>query len=154
MTNDNPSDERAVVPVEDSSPKAVLPLGSTTSVDLSQLPEEERNVLMVAYAQGQIDINKKAQELGIDVMALDNTLKALSETTRDVSEAEDAVTITHTQETSIGRTEIIMGNTDHAQKGRLTKTQTGEKDWTPIYVIGGGVAVAALLLAVVLSNGG
>ena len=29
------------------------------------------------------------------------------------------------------------GNTERAESGKLTKTQSGEKDWTPYYVIGG-----------------
>jgi hypothetical protein len=40
-----------------------------------------------------------------------------------------------------------MGNTDAAKTGKLTRSQTGERDWTPIYVIAGIVAVVVIALA-------
>jgi len=41
-----------------------------------------------------------------------------------------------------------MGNTEEAQSGKLSKSQTGEKDWTPYYIFGGILAliiIAALM---------
>jgi len=126
-----------------------ISLGASTSMDLSWLPEDERKSLLIDHAKGMLDLNKKAQELHIDAAALKSTLDDLSKTTKEVSEGGDAVTITHTQTTNIGRTEIMMGNTEKAQSGKFTKSQTGEKDWTPYYIFGG---MLALILIAALMN--
>lgn len=120
------------------------------SMDIAWLPEEERKALLVEYTQGMLDIGKKAQELHVDSAALKKTLDDLSLTTRGVAESGNAVTISHTQTTSIGRTEVIMGNTQQAQSGKLSKSQSGEKDWTPYYIFGG---ILALVLIAALMKG-
>ena len=102
---DGSSDETAIVPAEPQ--KVSLPLGSSAELDLSALPEEERVALQVEYSRGVIDVNRKARELGMDVQALDRTLKSMAETTQELSASDDAVTVTHTQEASIGRTEVM-----------------------------------------------
>ena len=125
-----------------------ISLGPTTSVDLSWLPESERKELLIEYTKGMIDIQKKAAELHVDTAALKKTLDDLSDATREVSDSGNAVTITHSQTTTVGRTEVMMGNTEQAQSGKLTKSQTGEKDWTPYYIFGGILAliiIASLL---------
>jgi len=94
-----------------------------------------------------LDISKKAQELHVDVGALKASLGTLTDTTRTLAQDGNAVTVSHTQTTSIGRTEIIMGNTDSARVGKLTKSQTGERDWTPIYVIFGIIALVLIARA-------
>ena len=58
----------------------------------------------------------------------------MAEITQEVSASDDAVTVSHTQESSVGRTEVIMGNTEQAMRGRLTKSQTGERDWLPYLI--------------------
>jgi len=117
---------------------------------LSVLPEAERTALLVEYARGQIDIGKKAAELGVEAKSLEATLSIMSNATNDVASKENSVTITHTQTSSVGRTEVLMGNTPQAQKGKLTKSQTGQADWTPYYVAGGMIAIVLIALAVIL----
>ena len=131
------ADADAVVPTS-------IPLGPSTSLDLSWLPEQDRKLLLQDYTKGLLDISLKAQELHVVVAALKSALEGLADTTKDVSETDNAITISHTQETSVGRTEVIMGNTQQAQRGRLTRSQTGERDWTPYYIIG-GLVVAAIV---------
>jgi hypothetical protein len=117
-------------------------------MDLSWLPENERKALLIDYTKGIMDISKKAQELHVDAAVLKRTLDDFSDTTREVSDSGNAVTITHSQTTKVGRTEVIMGNTEEAQSGKLSKSQTGEKDWTPYYIFGGILAliiIAALM---------
>jgi len=123
-------------------------LGPSTSMDLSWLPENERKALLIDYTKGIMDISKKAQELHVDAAVLKKTLDDFSDTTREVSDSGNAVTITHSQTTKVGRTEVIMGNTEEAQSGKLSKSQTGEKNWTPYYIFGGILAliiIAALM---------
>jgi hypothetical protein len=105
---------------------------------------------MAEYMRGTIDIARKANELHVDVVTLRNTLGALAETTRQVSQDGNAVTVTHTQTTAVGRTEIIMGNTDTASKAKMTRTQTGtETNWTPYYVFAAIAAVVLIVIAIV-----
>jgi hypothetical protein len=118
-------------------------LSPTTSLDLSFLPEEQRKALLADHAKGVLDVARKAQELHVDVAALKASLSTLSEATQDVAQSGNSVTIAHTQTTSVGRTEILMGNTDQAKRGKLTSSQTGATDWTPWYIF-------AALLALVL----
>lgn len=136
-----------------TSPSSGVPteinLGHNTSMDLSWLPENERKVLLVDYTKGMLDIAQKAQELHVDAAVLKKTLDDLSETTREVSDNGNAVTITHSQTTKVGRTEVMMGNTEQAQSGKLSKSQTGEKDWTPYYIFGG---ILALIIIAALMN--
>jgi len=124
-------------------------LGPSTSMDLSWLSESERKALLVDYTKGIMDISKKAQELHVDAAVLKKTLDDFSDTTREVSDSGNAVTITHSQTTKVGRTEVIMGNTEEAQSGKLSKSQTGEKDWTPYYIFGG---ILALIIIAALMN--
>lgn len=106
--------------------------------------------MVLLYAQGTIDVAKKAQELKVDVAALKATLQTLADTTREVSEAGNSINITNIQDNTSGRTETIMGNTDTARKGRLTRSQTGEADRTLWYVGLGALAIIAV--AIVLSQ--
>jgi hypothetical protein len=122
-----------------------IPLVPTTSVDLSFLPEDVRKTLMADHVKGLLDIKEKAQELEVDSACLKKTLDDLAGATREVAEGGGSVTITNTQTTKVGRTEIIMGNTDEARSGKLTKSQSGIKDWTPFYIL---AAIAAVIIIV------
>lgn len=139
--NNLPARSRSAVPTS-------VPISSNTSVDLSWMPEAQRAQLLAEYTRGALDIGRKAQELQVDVEVLRETLGNLTETTRRVAADGNSVTITHTQTTSVGRTEIIMGNTDNARSGKLSKTQTGEKDWTPMYIIAGLIAIVLIVKAI------
>lgn len=147
MTTSDKSLGKEVATVATPVPTSVQ-LGPKTSMDLSWLPEEERKALLVEYTQGMLNIGRKAQELHVDVATLEKTLSTLSATTKEISEAGNSVTVSHTQTTTIGRTEVIMGNTDRAQSGKFSKTQTGERDWMPYYVIGGLIAAVLIAAAV------
>jgi hypothetical protein len=132
----------SIVPTE-------IHFGQNTSMDISWLSEDERKALMLDRAKGLIDIEKKANELHVDANILKRTLDDLADTTRTVTDAGNAVTVTHSQTTKIGRTEVIMGNTAEAQRGKMSKSQTGEKDWTPYYFFAG---ILAIVLIAALMN--
>lgn len=123
---------------------ATIPFGPATHIDLSSLSEIQRNALLADYNKGLLDVSKKAHELKVDVEALRATLGSLAITTRDLAQDNTSVTITHTQTTSLGRTEIIMGNTDQAKTGKFSRSQSGDRDMTPYYVAGGLVALVAI----------
>ncbi len=123
-------------------------LDPISTLDLTCLSENEKNALWLEYTNGMMDISKKAQELHVEAAVLKKILDDLSEVTRGVSGDGNAITVTHVQDTGIGRTEVIMGNTPEAESGKLSKSQTGEKNWTPYYIFGGILAlviIAALM---------
>lgn len=116
----------------------------STSIDLSWLPENERKAILTEYMRGVLDVSKKAQDLHVDVGVLKSTLQTLA-STRTVADDGNSVTISHTQTSSVGRTEIIMGNTDRAQSGKLSRSQTGASEWTPYYIIGAIIALVIII---------
>lgn len=124
-----------------------VPLGTGGSMDLSWMPEDQRQALMTEYARGILDTSRKANEMGVEVGTLRNTLGTLADNTKQMSQDGLSVTATHVHNSQFGRTEVIVGNTETAGKGKLTKTQTGERDWTPFYVIGGLIAVVLIAIA-------
>ncbi|MDX5985067.1 hypothetical protein [Sphingomonas echinoides] len=136
---------------DDIAPKPLVPttvpLSPSTNLDLSWLPEDQRAALLTDYTRGMLDISKRAQELHVDVGALKSTLATLTETTRQVADDGNAVTVSHTQTSAVGRTEVIMGNTDNARTGKLSRSQTGETNWTPIYIIAGIIALVLIAAA-------
>jgi hypothetical protein len=139
--------------MSDENPPSGAPtsiaLATGQTIDLSFIPEAQRNALMAEYMRGTIDIARKANELHVDVVTLRNTLGALAETTRQVSQDGNSVTVTHTQTTAAGRTEIIMGNTETAGKGKLTRSQIGtETNWTPYYIFAAIAAVVLIAIAI------
>jgi hypothetical protein len=134
------------VPPPSALPTAI-PISPTVMLDLSHLSEQERKALLYDYTRDMLNVGRKASELNVDVTTLRNTLDTLSKTVRDAQDQGTSLTATHTQTTAIGRTEISMGNTDAAKTGNLSRSQTGERDWTPIYVIAGIVAVVVIALA-------
>lgn len=136
-------DSRDIMPRPQGSSPATVPLGLTAAIDLSFLPEDQRNALLHDHARKMLDLGAKAQELGVDTNTLRLTLDQLAATTREVSESGNSVTISHTQTTKIGRTEIKMGNTEEAKSGRMTRSQTGDRDWNPYYIFAG---IGALVL--------
>jgi hypothetical protein len=137
----------ALSPSSGAPTSVAIATGQT--VDLSFMPEEQRTALLAEYARGTLDIARKANELQVDVITLRNTLGTLVETTRQVSQDGNSVTVTHTQTTAVGRTEIIMGNTETAGKGRLTRTQAGgETNWTPYYIFAAIAAVVLIAIAI------
>lgn len=142
-------DGRDIVPRPNTAPTAIS-LGPTGALDLSFLPEAQRNALLADHARKMLDLGAKAQELHVDVNVLRATLDQLASTTKEVSESGNAITVAHTQTTNIGRTEIKMGNTEEARTGKLSKSQSGERDWNPYYIFAG---IAAIVLIAFLFAG-
>ena len=147
------NNDKSVVPTSGGTPSTqagsfIIPLTPAAGVDLSHLPEAQRLTLMHDYSRGMLDVSRRAQELGVDAQALANTLGVLSASVDKATQNGTAATASFSNASSIGRVEVVMGNTDTARAGKLTRSQTGERDWTPFYVFGGLVAlvlIAALI---------
>ncbi len=116
-------------------------------IDLvGSLSQEQQGQLVAEYMRGNLDIYQKAQQMHIDVDAFKNMLDVMSTKTRELAEQEGtSVTMQHTQETSVGRTEVIMGNTAQAASGRLTRTMAGDRNVNWLYLIVGAVVLLILV---------
>lgn len=147
MSEDN---KHVPAPVRGGGVPTQVPLGGGASMDLSWLSEEERKALLVGHAKGMMDTARRAGELHVEANNVRENLHTFSENMSQMSQNGLSVTTTYTQNVQGGRIEMIGGNTDTAGKGKLTKSQTGERDWTPYYVFAG--LVALVLIAVVLAG--
>lgn len=125
-----------------------ISLTPTAVADLSHLSPLERKQLIADHTKGMLDLARKAQELHMEVGALKAALGTISDATQEVTQNGNSVTISHVQNSSTGRTEILIGNTDKAKAGRLTASQTGERDWTPWYIFAGLIALVMIASAV------
>ncbi|MEO0035697.1 MAG: hypothetical protein RLZZ501_1720, partial [Pseudomonadota bacterium] len=82
-------------------------------------------------------------EMKLDVTALDAALSSFTDQTAKATQAGAHATIQHSQSSSIGKTEVVIGNTDRAAAGKIN-TGTGGHMRTLIVV--GVVSVAVVVL--------
>lgn len=127
-----------------------LRLAQNDVLDLSGLSDSQVSELRLQHAKGLISLQQKAQEMKVDVAALDASLNAFTDQTEKATLSGASVTIQHSQTTSIGRTEIIIGNTDRAAAGKLSRSASGEKDRTLMII--GIIAVAVVLVAMFIGG--
>jgi hypothetical protein len=145
--------ENEIVPAADqsatSAPTNSIDLASSQVIDLSGLTEQQAAELRQQYASGMLDIHRKAQELKVDVAALEAGLSTFNDQTARATEANHSATITHTQTTAAGRTEVIIGNTERAASGKISRSAAGQKDitiWLALIAAGAVIVVAIAAL--------
>ena len=134
----------------DSSPSDLIPLGNASQISLGGLTEAQKQQIRMQYAEKMVSLNMKAQELGIEAQALDAHLRNMGAAAVDATRNDIAVTMTRTTNDSLGRTEIIMGNTETAAKGKLSRSQEGQRDLTLVYVV--VAAIVVILVAVIINK--
>nr|WP_306264921.1 hypothetical protein [Pararhizobium sp. IMCC3301] len=148
-SDDNALAKSAKNPSTDLATNNSLHLGGVEKLDLSGLSQNQIEELKHQYHSGMIDIHKKAQELKVDAAALDAVLHNFNDQTERATQAGNSATITHTQTTSIGRTEIIIGNTEKAAQGKISRSGSGLPDNMPLII--GIIAAAAVIVALVMN---
>jgi hypothetical protein len=121
-------------------------LGQSTQLDLSSLSEVDRTEMVRRFAEGRIELARKAGELAVENQALDQRLDGMVDTVMRASESGTSATLTGAYNDNMGRTEIIMGNTETAAKGKLSRSQAGEKDMTLFYVM-----IAAIVIVIIVA---
>lgn len=114
-------------------------------IDISGLSDEAREELKKYAARKQIDLAASMKETQIDLHATSAAVGNMADATRRMSESGDNVTIRQSIENSVGKTEILMGNTEEAKRGDVDK---GNKTW--MYAVGG--VVILLIVASVLGS--
>jgi hypothetical protein len=142
------SEPNAKGPEQSSS--EIIPLGNSSQLSLGGLTEAQQQQIKLQHAERMIHLNAKAQELGIEAQALDAHLRNMGAAAAEATKNDIAVTMTRTSTDTLGRTEIIMGNTETAAKGKLTRSQEGQRDQTLAYVI--IAAIAILVIAILMNN--
>ncbi len=129
-----------------------MQVGSGSQIDLEHLTPEQQQELRMIHAKSVIELNQRAQELGIEVKALDHTLETATRHTSEVASEGGDVTITHTQESALGRTEVIMGTSDAAKRGKLSRSQTGQADNSVLLAGLAAVIGVLVLIAFVIAS--
>ncbi len=153
MTKNNDENEKKDLVKQEGTkplpPEKSIKLGKSGELDLTGLTEEQIKELKQKHAEGMIDVGRMAAELGVATRALDEKLGTMAGHTIDIAKEGSDVTITSTSTDSIGRTEIIMGTSDAAKKGKLTLSQTGQGG-IPIAWIAIGIFVIVIVAIVAL----
>jgi hypothetical protein len=126
----------------------VINLGSNSLIDLTGMPPEQVAELKRQYASGMIDVKKKAEELKIDNASLAMLLDSFNSEASKATQANVSMTATHAQTTAIGRTEVVIGNTDRAASGKLSASAAGVPD--RLQWIVGIAAIAAIIVALII----
>ena len=145
------NNEKTSITKQNDTPRDSLSLGGErlSSLDLEGLPEETKVELRKKQAEELLDLQKKALESSIDTAAVRKRMDDMNDTVNK-ADPDSAVTVTGSYTDKLGRTEVIMGNTEKARKGKLDRSQKGESDNTLLYV--GIVVGAVILLSIILSN--
>ena len=95
-----------------------------------------------------IDLKKKAEELKIDNASLAMLLDSFNTEASKATQSNVSMTATHAQTTAIGRTEVVIGNTDRAALGKMSASGAGVPD--RLLWIVGIAAVAAVIVALII----
>src|ERR1700757_141750 len=106
----------------------VINLGASNLLDLTGMQPDQIAELKRQHASGMIDLKKKAEELKIENASLAMTLDSFNTEASKATQANVSMTATHTQNTAIGRTEVVIGNTDRAASGKLSVSAAGVPD--------------------------
>ena len=124
----------------------MISLGNGMEIDATGVPEHELQALKKKAIEQALDLSKKSAELGIDNQAMDTRLNDMAENVTKATNAGVAGTFSGAYNDQMGRTEVMMGNTEAAQKGKLSRSARGESDNTMIYVVIAAVVVVILAL--------
>ncbi len=137
--------ENSNLPARRDQPNS-LDLTPTNQISLEGLPPEVVQQLRAEHIKGMSEVAILAAKYGVETKALANVLRNMSDETVNAAKENVQITATRFQEDSLGKTEVIMGNTDAAKKGKLTRSQAGLPDYTLAYIIAAVVIVIFLAL--------
>ncbi len=127
-----------------------IDLTKMTEIDLTSLDDDQQKHIMQKYNDAQVDLAVKTQQAKIDINATKATLDDMTGSVKDANDDGTSITITHSQTTSVGRTEVVMGNTERAAQGKISRSGSGLDDNTvKILVI---VGVVAIIVALILKG--
>lgn len=126
-----------------------ITLSGGEQLSLQGLSDEQKRTLMMQHAGAMLELQKKATEYGIDSQGIRNQIDSHIDQANKAKQDGTSATISYVQDSSLGRTEALIGNTDKAASGKLSKSATGEKDNTVTIIV--IIAIAAVLVALFAS---
>lgn len=130
--------------------KVVPSDGQLSEIDINAevegLPEEEAIAIRRRFAEGRVDISLRKQEVDVDARMLRSKLGHGVQAAVAAHQEGLSVTETTTHDHGTGRTELIVGNTTTAERGKLSDGQRGNQDHTLWYVIIAALVIVALAL--------
>jgi hypothetical protein len=124
-------------------------VGKGIPIDFTGMTELQIQALKEQHAKRMIEIATKAVESGVDTETLDKKLSTIAGHTISLAKAGASVTITSASDDSIGRTEIMIGNTEAAKEGKLSRSQSGLKDLYPIWI---GVGIFIIIVIAIIAK--
>lgn len=127
----------------------VLSLGNASGLDVSNLDDRQISALQEEHARNLVELERKANEAKVALGRTKGKLDTFSGAVRQAAQDGTSATITNVQEDELGRTEIIVGNTDTAKSGKVSLLQRGSN--LPTLAL---LAVAVIALAAVFVLGG
>jgi hypothetical protein len=127
-----------------------LRLGPQEELDLSNLDPRQAGVLEAKAIEKAIERDDRRQRLKEDLTVTAAQLGTFTKAISDTAAQHAAVTITNTKDDSLGRTEIIVGNTDAARAGKLSRSQQGLNANAALWVVLSVIAGVVILLAMII----
>jgi hypothetical protein len=116
------------------------------SLDVSKLNQEQQQALQLKLNEAKIDLAASAKKAQIDLEVTKSKMDLHSEMSKNASEDGTAYTGTDSFDSSIGRIEMVVGNTERAAKGKMTRSGAGMEDISMKVIITVGIVVVILAL--------
>ncbi|SEH31719.1 hypothetical protein [Magnetospirillum fulvum] len=136
---------QSVEPVVANVPaERAINLAQSDVLNLSGLNDSQIAEIKRQHADGMVSVQVKAAEMKLDVTALDAALTSFTDQTAKASQAGAHATIQHSQTSSIGKTEVVIGNTDRAAAGKIN---SGSNAHLRTLLVVAVVAIAVVVLA-------
>lgn len=135
-----------IFPVVRGQPVRTIQLGRQDVLDVSNLPQREQDALEVQAHQKAIERDDRTQRMAQDLMATAGQIRTFTNAVADNAELDAAVTITNTKDDALGRTEIMIGNTDAARTGKLSRSQQGFGDYAWLWILLAAIAGVVIVL--------
>ena len=126
---------------------STINIGDSQSLDLSHLTDEQKNAVQVRINEAKIDLATKFHTAKLDIQVTKQTIDGHVESSHTATQQGTSYTATISQDTSIGRTEVVVGNTERAAKGKMSRSGAGQSDISlkAILIIGAVILFTAMI---------
>jgi hypothetical protein len=133
-------------PVVRAQPVRTIQLGRQDVLDVSNLPQREQDALEAEAHKKAIELADREQRIKLDLAATAGQIRTFTEAVTNNAAQDAAVTITNTKDDALGRTEIMIGNTDAARTGKLSRSQQGFGDNAKFWLLLAAIAGVVIVL--------
>lgn len=156
MPDENENDTRDIVRRVQQAHVPMAPetlrLGEQQELDLRDLTPEQASAIVSKAHEKAVERDDRRQRLKDDLTVTAAKLGTYTKTVQETAQDNAAITITNVHEDSLGRTEIIVGNTDTARKGKLSRSQAGFGDTAKMWLIFAAIVAAVVIIVAALQR--